>query len=100
MRLVKERNILFLVLLMLMAVRAGASPMATGRVPLERDQTYEQDLRYESSADQTVTPAKVIRWIMGLRGQVVPAPRPTEFQPIVNAHDGHIRLIAAIAFKF
>ena len=68
----------------------------------ERDTSYEQALKYEASADKTVTPAKVLRWVMGLRGQVVTAPPPsrTEFQPIVNAHDGHVRLIAALAFKF
>src|SRR5438477_10697617 len=71
-----------------------------GRVPLLRDATYERDLQWEAGADKTITPAKVIRWIMGLRGQNLTAPSPTEFQPIVRAHDGQTVYIAAIAYKF
>jgi hypothetical protein len=71
------------------------------KIPFDRDATYERDLAWENSADKTVTPAKVMRWITSLRGQApVSAPSSTEFQPIVNAHDGQVRLIAAIAYKF
>ena len=71
-----------------------------GRASLLRDATYERDLQWEASADKTITPAKVIRWIMGLRGQNVGAPSQTEFQPIVYAHDGQVIYIAAFAYKF
>ena|ERR1019366_3129538 len=71
-----------------------------GRTLLLRDATYERDLQWEASADKAITPAKVIRWMMGLHGQILRAPSQTEFQPIVNAHDGQVRLIAAIAYKF
>jgi hypothetical protein len=71
-----------------------------GRISLMRDQTFEQNLRWEASADKTITPAKVLRWIMGLRGQSLSAPSQTEFQPIFNTQNGHIRIIAAIAYKF
>ena len=71
-----------------------------GRLLLLRDATYERDLQWEASADKAITPAKVIRWIMGLRGQIVTAPSQTEFQPIVNAHDGQMLFVAALAYKF
>ncbi len=77
-----------------------ATDVGQGRVPLDRDTTYEQNLKRENGADKTVTPAKVIRWMMNMRGQQAPAPSSTEFVPIVNAHDGHIRLVAALAYKF
>jgi hypothetical protein len=77
-----------------------AAPVAKGRVLLQRDETYEQNLRWEASADKNVTPAKVMRWIMGLRGQALSAPSSTEFQPIFKTENGHIRAVAAIAFKF
>ena len=70
------------------------------RLALLRDATYERDLAWEASADKAVTPAKVWRWIMGLHGQITSAPSPTEFQPIVNAHNGQVILVAAIAYKF
>jgi hypothetical protein len=79
----------------------GACATSQGRQALLlRDNTYEQDLHWQASADKTITPAKAWRWFMGLRGQPVSAPSQTEFQPIFNAHDGHIRMIAAIAYKF
>jgi hypothetical protein len=94
------RIIISSALISLGSIAAWASPMSQGRVPLLLDQTYDADLKYEASADKAITPAKVMRWIMGLRGQVVSAPSRTEFQPIINAHDGQIRYVAAIAFKF
>jgi len=84
-----------------LATQVGwASPESQGRMLLLRDATYERDLQWEASADKAITPAKVIRWIMGLHGEILSAPSPTEFQPIVNAHDGQVRIIAAIAYKF
>jgi hypothetical protein len=95
-----RRLILSALLLGMAGHTAWASPTSQGRVPLLLDPTYDAALKYEASADKTITPQKVIRWMMGMRGQVLGAPSPTEFQPIVNAHDGQLRLIAAIAFKF
>ena len=87
-------------LLNLPAAGAGTSASNQGRITLDRDTTYEQNLRWQASADKTVTPAKVLRWITRLSGQDAPAPGQTEFQPIVNVNDSHIRVIAAIAYKF
>jgi len=67
---------------------------------LQLDSGYDQMLQYQASADHTITPAKVIRWIMGLRGDPVSAPSSTEFQPIVNVKDARVRIVAAIAYKF
>ena len=67
---------------------------------LQLDSSYDQQLQYQASADKIITPAKVMRWIMGLRGDPVPAPSSTEFQPIVNVQDARVRVVAAIAYKF
>ena len=85
-----------------LATQAGwASSDSQGRMNLLRDATYERDLQWENSADKAVTPAKVWRWIMGLHGQITTAPpSPTEFQPIVNAHNGQVIAVATIAYKF
>lgn len=96
-----KRTLLILnVMLLLAASGARADSYNQGRVVLLRDSTYEQNLRWEASADKTITPAKVLRWLMGFRGQALSAPSPTEFQPIFNTQNGHIRIIAAIAYKF
>ena len=81
-------------------VLMASSDDSYGRSPLIRDATYERDLQWEASADKVITPAKVIRWIMGLHGQTVSAPSRTEFQPIFRTHDGQTVYIAAIAYKF
>ena len=86
--------------LSLLARPAHADSTNTGRMPIDRDRTYEHNLQWEAGADKTITPAKVIRYFMGLRGQTLPPPSPTEFQPIVNAHNGQLLLVAAIAYKF
>ena len=78
----------------------AASAVSESASMIQHDVSYEQALKYEAGADKTITPAKVIRWVMGLRGQVVSAPSQTEFQPIVNAHEGHVRVVFAIAYKF
>src|SRR5690242_21660282 len=87
-----------LLLLSLPAGSAWAWSSSEGRVSLLRDQTYEQNLRFEASADKTVPPAKVIRWLIGRRGRTLSAPSTRAARPLANAHDGHIRLIAGIAF--
>ena len=94
------RQILSFFLLSLLASAAGASSISQGQTVLDRDTTYEQNLRWEASNDKTITPQKVIRWMLSMRGQTLSAPSKTEFQPIVNAHDGQMRFIAAIAYKF
>jgi len=79
---------------------ANLSDRQAGLPHFQRDPGYEENLRYEASADHTITPAKVFRWIMGLRGNSVPPPSAAEFEPILNVHDSHVRIIAAIAIKF
>lgn len=76
------------------------SPRATSSI-LDRDRTYEEDLRWEASDDKTITPARFFRWVSGMRGAAVFATTtPAEFQPIVNVHDSQVRAVATIAIKF
>lgn len=80
---------------------AQASTQTSGSQPFRRDAGYEENLRWSASADQTITPARVIRWMMGMRGSAIfAAHTPAEFQPIVNAHNGNFRAVATIAYKF
>ncbi len=70
---------------------------------LDRDKTRtgEQDLRWEAGNDKIITPAKVIRWMTSLRsGQTAAESSQAEFRPIVNVYESHLRVIAAIAYKF
>jgi hypothetical protein len=67
---------------------------------MQHNTSIEEALKYEASADKTITPAKVIRWMLSSRGQTLSAPSPTEFQPIVTVHNGQVRIIAALAYKF
>ena len=50
-------------------------------VSIDLDQTYDRNLKWEASADKEVTPAKVIRWMRGMRGEQLSAPSSTEFNP-------------------
>ncbi len=63
----------------------------------ERDRTMERALRWEASADKTITPQKVMRHLFSHNQG--PEPR-TEFQPILNVYNGQVRAVAAIAYKF
>ena len=92
--------IVSLVLTNLCAGVAWAFDTNKETAPLDRDITYEQNLRWEAGPDKTITPAKVLRWMTSLRGQTPSAPSNTEFVPIVNVHDSRVRIIAAIAYKF
>ena len=84
-----------------MAGAVWANPSGRESAVVPRDQTYEQNLRWEASDDKDVTPAKVLRWLHGARGNdVFTSPSSTEFVPIVHAHDGHVTVVAAIAYKF
>src|ERR1017187_7133591 len=68
---------------------------------VRRDRTYEQNLRWEASDDQTITPSRVIRWMRGARGAAIfAAVSPAEFQPIVNVQNSRVRAVATIAYKF
>ena len=72
-----------------------------GNQPLfQQNTSYEQALRYQASVDKIITPAKVIRWILSLRGDQLSAPSPIEFQPIVRTRDSRLQVIAALAYKF
>ena len=70
-------------------------------IRLDRDFTYEQNLKYLASADTAITPTRVLRWISSLTGH---APKSTpsnfEFQPIFRANDTQTQIIAQIAYKF
>jgi len=98
----KSRSSLWILIgiISLVSGAVGTSAAVDGKTILDRDSTYEQNLRWEASPDKTITPGKVIRWMLSLRGQTLAPPSKTEFQPIVNAHDGQTRFIAAIAYKF
>src|SRR4051812_10903958 len=68
---------------------------------LQRDATYEQNLRFMASADTAITPARVLRWMSSLMGhRVISRPSNFEFQPIVRVHDSQEQVIAQIAYKF
>lgn len=101
MQKLSVRLILSSIFLGLLASGAWADPVAQGRVPLQRDQTFEENLRWEASEDQAITPARVIRYLMGMRGtQVFDSKTSIEFIPIVNVYDSRVRAVAAIAYKF
>jgi len=65
-----------------------------------RDAMQEDYLKSKADPDSKITPARVIRWIQGLRGQAVSRPSTAEFQPSVDTHNGDYKVIAALAFKF
>ena len=87
---------------LLMIFHTGATVWAYSEPTfLHLDSAYDQELRYDAGADKTITPTKVIRWIMSLNDpQTAHPPSPIDFQPIVRAHDGQVKFIAAIAYKF
>ena len=101
MRKISVRLILSLIPLVLMTGLSRAASVGQGRVPIQRDPTLEENLRWEASEDQAITPARVIRYLMGVRGaQVFNSPSPADFVPIVNVYNSRVRLIAAITYKF
>jgi hypothetical protein len=70
-------------------------------VDLQRDASYELNLKYAASIDTAITPARVLRWISSLRGQTdFGKPSSFEFQPVVHAHDHQNEIIAQFAYKF
>ena len=75
---------------------------AANRVELfTRDASYEEYLHVRSNPDEEkITPIRVVRWMMGMRGQAVMPTTSTEFQPVVYASEHNVRAIAAIAYKF
>jgi len=90
-----------LVLGCIQGVAAQSAVDSTSTNWLNRDQAYEQDLRYLAGPDTAITPAKVLRWVSSLMGHpMLSAPSNTEFQPIVEAHDTRVRILACIAYKF
>lgn len=93
----KIRNAIFLSLSLLfttVGIAAASTPA------FQEDRTYEERLRYEASADKSITPAKVIRWLMQKQGKSIGEASNTEFLPIVNVYNSKVRIIAAIAYKF
>src|SRR5262249_46248415 len=84
-----------------LSAQAISGPSFSSVIPLQRDATYEQNLRFTSGPDTAITPAKVLRWINSLMGHTdFGPPSNFEFQPIVRAHDNQQQLIAQIAYKF
>lgn len=69
---------------------------------IQRDINYERDLRILANPDQTITPARVLQWLKSLTGHtsLISTPSRTEFQPILNVADDHVRIVATIAYKF
>ena len=93
--------IVSLITLGLMTSVSRAASVSQGRVALQRDTTLEENLRWEASEDQSITPARVIRYIMGMRGsKIFTTDSSAEFIPIVNVYDSRYRVVAAFAFKF
>jgi hypothetical protein len=95
------RIILSLAFLGLVTSGSWAASVGRGRVAIQRDATFEENLRWEASEDQAITPARVIRYMMGMRGsKIFTSDASAEFIPIVNVYDSRYRIVAAIAFKF
>jgi hypothetical protein len=93
--------IMSILFLGLVAGKAWAASDEPENPIVPRDQTYEQNLRWEASDDQAITPARVIRYLMGMRGQqVYNSPSNTDFVPTVNVNESRVRVIAAISYKF
>jgi hypothetical protein len=82
------------------AASAYAETSAT-RLQLQRDPTYEQNLRYIASADTAITPEKVLHVIESMMGYSTTGKTSNfEFQPIVRTHDRQSQVIAQFAYKF
>ena len=95
------RLILSSIVLSLIAGGAWAASVGQGRISVQRDPTQEENLRWEASEDQAITPARVFRYLTGMRGsKIFTADSTTEFIPIVNVYDSRYRVVAAIAYKF
>ncbi len=82
----------------------AAQVLATSNseIIFHRDAAYEQDLKIIASPDQTITPARVLRWLGALMAHTsfAPSTSSTEFEPIINVDNTHIRVVAALAYKF
>ncbi len=80
---------------------AGQAHAGEKATTITRDSTYEQYLHYQSNPDEEkITPARVIRWMMGMRGHDIMPRTAMEFQPAVDADQHRVRAVAAIAYKF
>jgi hypothetical protein len=80
---------------------AGQARAADREGIFTRDATYEEYLHVQSNPDENkITPIRVIRWMMGMRGQDVMPTTSTEFQPVLDANQHRVRAVAAIAYKF
>jgi len=82
-----------------LTTQAGWAYSQETHVYIHRDRTYERDLQWEAGADKAITPARVIRWMMGQRGESS-TPSNMEFQPVIHAHDGTMAYLATIVYKF
>jgi len=75
---------------------------ASHRAYFLRDALHEEYLKTQADPDKKITPARVLRWLKGFSGEsLVQTPASnTEFQPTVDTHNGHYKVIAALTFKF
>jgi hypothetical protein len=66
-----------------------------------RDAEYEEYLHVYSNPDENkITPIRVVRWMMGMRGQNIKPHTATEFQPVFDADQHRVRAVATVAYKF
>jgi hypothetical protein len=82
-----------------LASQAGAAAAKHAQF-CTRDASYEEYLRVRANPDEKITPARVLRWMAGLRGQAITKPSSTEFQPVVDADKHRVQVIAAFTYKF
>jgi hypothetical protein len=80
---------------------AGQARASNREAVFTRDATYEEYLHLQSNPDENkITPVRVLRWMMGMRGQNIVPRTSTEFQPVVDADQHGVRAVAAVAYKF
>ncbi len=94
------RNLILMAVLVLAGLQSAFA--SYGDFVLQRDTIYEQNLRFQASPDQTLTPARVLRWLAAFMAHTsfIPSTSSTEFEPIVNVDNTHIRIVAAVAYRF
>jgi hypothetical protein len=102
-KMLTRRQVGRLLLFVGLALGLGTSGLfAAPTVVVQLDPSYNQMLHFESSADQAITPARVLRWINSLLNgtPLIAETSHFEFQPIVHIRNNDAKIIAAIAYKF
>ena len=101
-KMIACREVGGLLLFVALALGLGTSSLFAAPNVVQLDPSYNQMLHFESTPDQAITPAKVLRWINSLINNT-PLSKDTssfEFQPIVHIRNNDANIIAAIAYKF